>query len=111
MAAPPPDCAADILEVHLDTGRTTRRQLGGEIGRTVIDLGVEAQSSFAKAHFSGPPAMPTARAGELCELADQRADRSTRCCDNHCLAGLRFADNAQTAIAADPGMPSTRARS
>src|SRR5271167_4584883 len=57
-----PDGTADILEVNVDAVWTSSPQLGWKIGRAVIDRGVEAQFGLKKAHFAGPPAMPTARA-------------------------------------------------
>src|SRR6266571_7578023 len=69
-----PDRAADILEVYVDPVGTRRRQVGGKIGGTVIDCGVEAQVVLHERTFlraAGNADGPRAR--ELRELADQKS--------------------------------------
>jgi hypothetical protein len=65
----------------------------------VVDGSVEAQFVLHKGAFLGAAGNPNRLgAGELCQLADQRAHWSARRCDNHGLTGLRLADRPQTAI-------------
>src|SRR5436190_1734840 len=75
-------------------------------GARVIDGSIEAKLVLHIRAFLGAACDANRScAGDLCELADQRADRSTRRRDDHCFSGLGLADNAQTAIRGEPGHP------
>src|ERR1700756_2095235 len=97
-----PDCAADILEIHVAPGRKSRGQSSWKIGRAVIDRGIEAKHVLHKSTFLGATGDADGpRTGELRQLADQRAHGSARCGDDHGLTGLRLADRARARISGE----------
>src|SRR5262249_4523370 len=95
--APPTFSKVDI-DAAWAGGRQSRRKIRG----AMIDRGVEAklvphEGAFLRAAGDAD----RSRAGELCELSDQRPDRAAGG-DDHGLSGLGLADHAQAAVRGEP---------
>lgn len=85
------------------------QSVGPEIGGAVVDGSIEPEFIFHEAHFSSPPAMPTALARHLRQLAHQRSDPLRLPPRPPRFRRVGFADDAQAGISRNPGMPSTPA--
>ena len=99
-----PHGAADVLEIDIDALRAGSRQVLGEIGRAMIDRGVETQLlAHMPALVGAAGDADGAGAGHFGELPDQRADRAARGRDDHGLARFRLADRVQARIGREAG--------
>ena len=90
---------ADILEIHIDAIGTDGGELCGQIGRTVIEAGIEAELIDDVITFRLPPGdADHAAPVQPGNLADDSTDRATGGRHHHGFAGLRLADVEQPHI-------------
>ena len=91
-----PDGAADVLVIDVDPLRARRLQPLGHVRRAMVDAIVEAELVAHVGAFVGTAGDPDrARAAQLGDLPDHRADRAAGGGDRDGLARLRLADVLQ----------------